>query len=441
MDDLTRATACDLGRAIGQGALDPVELAQTFLDAASDHDLAPRIFARMTPDRALSEAQAARQRARHGVRRGLLDGVPIGWKDLYDCAGVPCEGGSALLEGRVPDRDAALLRQATLAGLVCLGKTHLSELAFSGLGLNPSTATPPCVNDPDAVSGGSSSGAAASVAFGLAPAGIGSDTGGSIRLPAAWNDLVGFKPGHGSLSMEGALPLCPSFDTAGPLARSVEDAAEIWAVLAGRRAPDLAYSSLAGRRLMVLENALADCDETVVEGFERAVALLERAGAVVERRALPCVDTALAQSPLVFAPEGYAIWRETIESAPDRMYHQVRTRFRAGADVSACDFVAAWRTLDRMRAEYAAATAGYDAVIQPTCPILPPKRARLETDDDYYVSANLMTLRNTRIGNLLGLAGLSLPSGTPSVGLLLQGLAGHEGRLLRLGQAAERALA
>ncbi len=442
MQDPMTATAAELGRAIGAGRLDPVELTRGFLEAARDHPLGSRIYARMTEDRAMAEAAAARARALAGTRRGVLDGVPVAWKDLFDTAGVATEAGSALLKGRVPARDATVLANSTAAGLVCLGKTHMSELAFSGLGLNPSTGTPPCVNDADAVSGGSSSGAAAAVAFGLAPVATGSDTGGSIRLPAAWNDLVGFKPAHGSLPMGGVVPLCPAFDTLGPLARSVEDAALLWAAMGGWRAPDLAASSLRGARLMVLETgAMDDLDPEVSRGFDAAFDRLREAGAQIERREIPAVATASEQSPIVFAAEAYGVWRDTIEADPDAMYHQVRTRFRAGGEVSAPDYVAAWRILDRARRDYAQAAAGFDAVIFPTCPILPPKRARLEEDDAYYVARNLMTLRNTRIGNLLGLAGVTLPTGVPSVGILFQGMAGGEARLLRLCAAAERALA
>ena len=160
--------ATELGLGIAKGTIDPVELTETYLDAIDTHPETPRIYARVTHDRAMSEAHAARDRAQQGQRRSLLDGVPISWKDLFDTAGVATEAGSLLLKGRVPDRDAPVLANATVAGLVCLGKTHMSELAFSGLGLNPQTATPPCVNDQNAVPGGSSSGAAASVAFGLA---------------------------------------------------------------------------------------------------------------------------------------------------------------------------------------------------------------------------------------------------------------------------------
>ena len=146
-------TAADLGRGIGAGKINPVELAEAFLDRIESHPLAARIYARATPARARGEAMAAAARAKAGWRKGLLDGVPVSWKDLFDTAGVATEAGSALLKGRTPDRDAMVLETATLQGLVCLGKTHMSELAFSGLGLNPVTATPPCLNDDKAVPG------------------------------------------------------------------------------------------------------------------------------------------------------------------------------------------------------------------------------------------------------------------------------------------------
>ncbi|MGR3364905.1 MAG: amidase family protein, partial [Maritimibacter harenae] len=249
-DDWQNMSAGALGRGIGAGRIDPVELCESFLDAAGAHPDGTRIYARLTRERALAEAQAAAGRARDGQRRGPLDGVPVSWKDLFDTADAATEAGSALLRDRQPERDARVLQTATAQGLVCVGKTHMSELAFSGLGLNPITATPPNRHDPEAVPGGSSSGAAASVAQGLAAAGIGSDTGGSVRVPAAWNDLVGLKTTHGRLSLTGVVPLAARFDTVGPLCRTVEDAGLLLAALEGGRAPDLAGASLAGTRLL-----------------------------------------------------------------------------------------------------------------------------------------------------------------------------------------------
>ncbi len=434
-------TAADLGREIGAGRIHAMELTEAYLDAIAAHPDGARIYARTTPRRARSMAIAAADRAKAGRRIGPLDGVPLSWKDLFDAAGAPCEAGSALLEGRVPDTDADVLTNATAQGLVCLGKTHMTELAFSGLGLNPMTATPPCVNDPEAVPGGSSSGAAASVAFGLAPAAIGSDTGGSVRVPAAWNDLVGLKTTHGRLSLNGAVPLCERLDTVGPLARSVEDCALLLAALEGGRSADLRGASLKGMRFAVLQTVAMDgLRSGPAAGFEEACQRFARAGARIEETCAPEVAACVAHSTILYSGEGYGIWKDRIEAAPDRMFFQIRDRFRAGAAFSAPDFVAAWREVARLRTVWAARAAGYDAVLLPTSPILPPNAQPLLDDPDYYASENLLTLRNTRIANMLDLCAITLPTSQPSAGITLMGLPGQEERLLRLAAAAERTI-
>ncbi|MDJ0858560.1 MAG: amidase family protein, partial [Dinoroseobacter sp.] len=331
MTDWTQARAADLGRGIEAGQIDPVVLTESFLDAIAGSDASHDIYARLTPDRALAEAHDARGRARLGLRRGPLDGVPVSWKDLFDTAGVATEAGTSLLEGRVPTQDAVVLQNASGAGLVCLGKTHLSELAFSGLGLNPITATPPNINNPDWVPGGSSSGAAASVAFGLAAAGIGSDTGGSVRIPSAWNDLVGLKTTHGLLPLAGAVPLASAFDTVGPLCRSVEDAALLLGALGGTAAPDLRGATLSGMRLAVLETvAFDDIRDAPAQAFETAVQRLSAAGADVSRITAPEVAEALALSGVLFATEAYGTWQDEIEAAPEKMFPPILDRFRGG---------------------------------------------------------------------------------------------------------------
>jgi aspartyl-tRNA(Asn)/glutamyl-tRNA(Gln) amidotransferase subunit A len=435
-------TAAALGRGIAAGEIDPRELAEVYLGAIETHPSGAAIYARTTPERARAEADAAAARAAVGLRRGPLDGVPIAWKDLFDTAGSATEAGSALLRDRVPERDAAVLRSATRAGLVCLGKTHMTELAFSGLGVNPMTATPPNINDPELAPGGSSSGTAAAVAFGLAAAGIGSDTGGSIRVPAAWNDLVGLKTAHGTLPMEGVVPLCPRFDSLGPLCRSVEDAALLVAALGGSAVPDLAGASLSGAVFLVLDDpdGLGPNREVPQRAFDAAVDRLAAAGATVRRGAVPGVGDALALSPCLFGGEAYGTWRSTIEAAPELMFAPVRERFRSGAAYSAADFVEAWAALDRHRGQWRRATAGVDAVLLPTAALVPPNVERLLSDPDYFATENLLTLRNTRVGNLMGLCGLTLPTETPSCGIMAVAPAGAEARLLRVGAAMERAL-
>ncbi|UFM65707.1 amidase [Paracoccus sp. MA] len=439
--DWLKVSAAEQGRAILAGLISPVGQAEAYLDAAARHPYGDRIYARLTPERARAEAIAAHDRARAGLRRGLLDGVAISWKDNIDSAGTATEAGSRLLEGRVPERDAAILAGATLDGLVCLGKTHMSELAFSGLGVNPVTATPPNSIDQELAPGGSSAGAAVSVALGLAAAAVGSDTGGSLRVPAAWNGLVGFKPTQGAVSGEGIVPLCRRFDVAGPIARTVEDCAELFAVLRGEPAPDLAGAGPRGLRLMVLDGVPFDeARKEPVAGFEDAVDRLARAGARITHAAPPCVAEAMVLAPLLFAPEAYGIWREQIEAAPELMYPPILERFRGGQFVLAADYVAAWEELDRLRADWARLVAGFDAVILPTAPILPPPVDRLLAEEEFFARENLLTLRNTRIANLLGLPAISLPTGHPACGIMLMGRAGGDRALLAAAAGAEAGL-
>ena len=441
MQDWLKMSAAELGRGIGAGEIDPVTLTETYLEAIDGHELRDRIYARVTADRALGEARAAKTRANLGQRRSLLDGVPISWKDLFDTSGDGTEAGSKLLAGRVPEADAVVLQNATSAGLVCLGKTHMSELAFSGLGYNPSTATPPCVNDEAAVPGGSSSGAAASVAFGLAPAAIGSDTGGSVRIPSAWNDLVGMKTTHGRLSLEGCVPLSLKFDTVGPLTRTVEDAAVLTALMQGVPAPDLRGASLKGRRFAALQTSvLDDIRDAPLAAYETAIARLEAEGAIVEPLDVPAVADALALAGPLLPGEVYGLWRDVIEAQPEAMYVEILERFRLGKGFSAPDYSAAWAKLDAARAAWDATTVAYDGVLAPTAPILPPNLKRLNADGEYYKTENLLALRNTRIGNLLGICALTLPTGVPSCGIMIMGARDCDAALLRMGVAAEAAL-
>jgi aspartyl-tRNA(Asn)/glutamyl-tRNA(Gln) amidotransferase subunit A len=442
MTDWTKRSAAALGRGIADGSIDPVDLTGAFLEEIAGSTVADRVYARTTPGRAMAEARAARARARDGRRLSPLDGVPISWKDLFDTAGVATEAGSAMLRGRVPEADAPVLTTATALGSVCLGKTHMSELAFSGLGLNPVTATPPCVNDPAAVPGGSSSGAGASVAFGLAAAAVGSDTGGSVRIPAAWNDLVGLKTTAGRITLDGTVPLAAWFDTIGPLTRTVEDAALMLGLLEGRRAPDLtAPGDLSGRRFAVLKTIVTDdLRDEPAKAHEAALARLEAAGATLVDVDAPEIEGPMADAGILYTTEAWGTWGTLIEEKGELMFPPIRDRFAAGREHKGADYVAAWQRMLAARRSWAARMAGFDAVLAPTAPNLPPQVDRLMEQGEYYVTENLLTLRNTRVGNLMGVCGITLPTGSPSCGLMLLGQAMGEDRLLRIAASAERAL-
>lgn len=441
MQNILKMSAADLGRSIAEARHDPIEITRAYLDAAQNHSEMDRIYTMLTTERAMLEAGAASLRAKSSQRLSPLDGVPISWKDLFDTCGYKTEAGSALLSGRLPQTDARCLKNATALGLVCLGKTHMSELAFSGLGLNPVTETPPCVNDSGAVPGGSSSGAAASVAFDLAAGAIGSDTGGSVRIPAAWNDLVGLKTTSGKISLQGVVPLCEKFDTVGPLAKTVEDCALLFSALCGETSIDLKESSVKGTRLAILRaEAINEVRDAPAKAFDQSVKALRNAGAHVDEITLECVSEAMGLTGVLFNSEAYGTWKEVIEKNPDVMFDKILARFRGGANIQASDYVAAWQSLEKLRQAYQSATLGYDAILCPTSPNTPPNAARLMTDENYYVTENLLSLRNTRVGNLLGLCAITLPTGVPSCGLMMLAGPNKEKWLLRLALAAERVL-
>lgn len=237
------------------------------------------------------------------------------------------------------------------------------------------------------------------------------------------------------------MPLCASFDTAGPLARSVEDVAEVSALLGGIRPVDLSGASLAGARLLVLDSVVGeDVDAVPANAFADAVARLAAAGAEVSHLRADWIARAWDLAGVIYPAEAWAWWRDIIADKGHLMFHQIRTRIGVGEDVSAADWIAGWDELRAIRRRFAAWAAPFDAILCPTAPLLPPEVARVAEDADYYQKVNLRTLRNTRMGNLFDLCGVSLPTGTPSCGLLLNGLAGRDGRLLRLAAAAERVL-
>jgi aspartyl-tRNA(Asn)/glutamyl-tRNA(Gln) amidotransferase subunit A len=442
MSDAWRSmSVADLGRGIDAGEIDPRDLTEVFLAAMAAHPDTPRIYARITAERARAGADLAADRARSGTRLGPLDGVPISWKDNYDIAGEVTEAGSMLLKGKVATRDAAAFKAATAAGLVCLGKTHMSELAFSGLGVNPITATPPNAIEPERAPGGSSSGAAVSTALGLAAAGIGSDTGGSVRIPAGWNGLAGLKTTAGAISCEGVVPLSTTLDTVGPLCRTVEDCGLLYAAMAGLAQAVPTPATLSGTRFLIPETTvLDDCDAEVAAAFEAALGALAASGATLTRAPVPefaeAFDVAARLSAIV-TTEGWRIWGETIEANPGVMYPLIEQRFRAGSGGSVEGDHAALAEFARL-SQAVQGRIGTDGImLMPTAPCLPPLVAKLLADDQYFAKRNLLALRNTRLGNLLTLSALTVPTAAPMVGLMLVAGPGQEDRLLALGQAME----
>jgi aspartyl-tRNA(Asn)/glutamyl-tRNA(Gln) amidotransferase subunit A len=442
-------TALQLGDKIAQGLIDPVDLTRYFLDRIKAHDPDQRIFVRLTEERALSEAKAASKRAKLKQRLSALDGVPISWKDLFDTAGVRTEAGTQLLEGRIPQTDAECLQRATRAGLICLGKTNMPDLAFSGLGNNPWTGTGPNPHDTeqDRVPGGSSSGAALSVYYGLAAAAIGSDTAGSVRIPAAWCGITGLKTTHGLISLQGAVPLSPSQDTVGPLTHDIADANALNAILSGTCAADLTSASLKGIRILrattVFEDlVIPEIQATLNEALEKLAA----AGAEIVEGPVPVFQDVLDccnENGYPGMLEGYALWGDKIRETPDRIFSSIGSRFMAGENFSAANAIKLNFALKKFTEDYLEQTAGFDLVVGATQPDIPPLLDKLYEDESYYLQMALMSISLTRLGNLLGLCATTLPAGTAlgfPVGMMLMAPGYSEGKLLRLSKAAEDVL-
>ena len=444
-------TAMALGAGIAAGTIDPVDLAEHFLTRIAERDPDHLIFIRMDPKRTRAEAMAARERAKAGIRRGPLDGVPVSWKDLVDVAGMETTMAARALAGRVPERDAPLLARATNAGTVFLGKTNMTEFAFSGLGINTTHGTPPNARDAKTprIPGGSSSGAGVAVARGLGPIGIGSDTGGSVRIPASVNGVVGLKTTIGALDTTGVLPLSPLLDTIGPLTADVADAAAMWSVLSGTPMADLGGADLKGRLLVAVDGPLwRDVDPGVDRACRAAVAKLEAAGARVVWLDVPELAEAMAamisMGGLVTA-DAWACWGDLVEGNPGAIYKYMLPRFQSGTKQTGYGLLRLMRRLDELSASLARKLAGCDAMIAPTVPISPPAIADLVDDEAAYTKANLGTLRNTTPGNLTRVCALTLPCGADDnglpAGLMLMQRGHQEGALLRLGKAVETALA
>ncbi|WP_373086666.1 amidase [Sneathiella sp.] len=443
-------TALELGRRIDSGKIDPVDLAEYYFDRIREADPEQRIYVRLTEARALAEASAARDRARAGTRRGPLDGVAISWKDLFDTASVATEAGSRLFEGRIPTTDAECLQRATRAGLVCLGKTNMPDVAFSGIGVNPWTGTGPNPFDDkiERVPGGSSAGAALSVARGLAAAAIGSDTAGSVRIPAAWCGLAGLKTTHGVISLEGAMLLSYTLDSIGPLTRNIADANALYSILSGRPSADLQGATLKGVRILRVTTQFDDVTDPAINNrISDALALLADAGAEVVTGPVPALDDLDALTRDHGSPaaiEACMMYGEAMKARPGSMYAPIEKRILAAEVYRAVDAAALYRGMARLEAEYLSQTAGFDLVVGATQPEHPPAIAPLLENVEAYLRATMMSISLTRFANLLRLCATTLPVGLLDglpVGLMLMAPAHQDGKLLRLSAAAEQALA
>ncbi len=408
-----------------------------------------RTFLKVHAEQARAAADYHDRMRRAGVPASRFAGIPVSIKDLFDIAGDVTTAGSIALRDAPPaKRDAPAVARLRVAGFIPIGRTNMTEFAFSGLGINPHYGTPlnPFDRAAGRIPGGSSSGAAVSVTDGMAFAGLGTDTGGSCRIPAALCGLVGYKPTARRVPTEGAYPLSTTLDSIGPIAWSVQCCATVDAVLAGEEPSELPSFPLDGLRLAIPDTmALDDLDEHVAGAFERSVTKLSRAGVrcahipLREFADLPRINAKAGFS----AAQSYAIHRPLLATKRELYDPRVLIRILRGAEQDAADYV----DLIRERADFIrrvdAVTAPYDALLMPTVARIAPPVRDLASDEAYH-KANFLMLRNPAVVNFLDRCAISIPchqAGDAPVGLMLVGQHGDDRRLLTIAAAVEALIA
>jgi len=445
------STLHDTAAALQQGRLSAVELTEAALARATDPaGEGARVFTRIYAEQARAAARASDALRAAGLARSSIDGLPISIKDLFDVAGETTLAGSvALQDAPAAEENAVVVQRLLAAGAIIIGRTNMVEFAYSGLGINPHYGTPrnPWDRAQGRIPGGSSSGAGVSVTDGMALGAIGSDTGGSVRIPAALCGVAGFKPSAWRVSMAGVLPLAASLDSIGPLAPSVRCCATLDAILAGddidSTEPVWQAAALRGLRLAVPTTlALDDMDASVSAAFSAAISKLSAAGALVDEIEVPefAQLAAINAKGGFTAAEAWAWHRDLIAHVGDRYDPRVVSRIRRGDAMSAADYL---DLLDAREAWVAAVDhriAGYDALIMPTVPITAPTIAEVTANDQVYYATNGVILRNPTLINFLDGCALSVPchpEGSAPVGLMVAGSNGADAHILSIGMAIE----
>ncbi len=400
-----------------------------------------RAFVKVWKQQALIAADASDALRKVGIFPGPLAGVPVSIKDLCDVRGETTLAGSKALDDAPPAKeDAPVVARLRAAGAIIVGSTNMSEFAFSGIGANPHYGTPGNPADRKRVPGGSSSGAAVSVGDQMAVAALGTDTGGSVRIPAACCGIVGFKPTARRVPVDGVVPLSFSLDSIGPLANSVECCAIVDSVFAGEpiAVPDAV--PVAGLRFAVAKHlVMDDLDPVVAKAFERACRALSAKGARVDELELK----ELSEIPLINAKGGFAppeaySWHQPVISRRGNEYDPfIAPRIRRGTEMGAADYI--WLTQGRAKLQQRveAKTRNYDAVLMPTCAIPAPTMEDVKTPDG-FTKNNLLLLRNTAVGNFLDRCAISLPCHAPGelpVGFMMMGEAMADKRLLAMARS------
>ncbi len=425
-------------------------LVEQCLDRIDDRDgEGSRTFLQVSRETARMAADGIDALRAAGAAPSPFAGIPISIKDLFDVRGdVTMAGSRALSDAAPAAADAPSVRRLRRAGFVIIGRTNMTEFAYSGLGLNPHYGTPrnPWDRATGRIPGGSSSGAAVSLTDGMAHAALGTDTGGSCRIPAAFTGLVGFKPTARRVPLDGAVPLSPSLDSIGPIARTVACCAALDAILADEQSMDVSPVSVEGLRLLVPTTIMFDnIDDVVAKAFERALSRLSAAGARITEAPFPAFD----EIPKINAKGGFTAaesyaWHQPLISQKKHLYDpRVAVRILRGAEQSAADYIAVLAARKSLVDQATAALAPYDALIMPTVPMIPPRLSDL-ADDETYGRVNLLALRNPTTINMIDGCAISLPMHEPGeapTGFMLAGAGGSDRRILGIAAGLEPVLA
>ena len=425
---------------IQRGDVSPVELTRECLNRIEELNPTLNAFITVTADSALAEAQLAETEIRSGNWRGPLHGIPIGLKDLIDTAGVRTTAASAVFKDRVPTEDAEIVSKLKAAGAVILGKQNLHEFAYGGSSLVSQFGLVRNPVNPEFITGGSSGGSAAAVASGMCYAAIGTDTAGSIREPAALCGVVGLKPTYGLVSTRGIIPLSQSLDHAGPITRTVEDAAIVLEAIAERPADHRVNFKTNLKRLRVgipRTFFFDDLNAEVASSVEHAIADMAKLGAEIHD-----IDLAVSTDRTLQAYESYRFHREMVAKSPELYQSETLRRIRSGEKITNEQYEIARLHLESERAQIADLFHKMDVFVTPTTPIPAPRISDLMGDPAQLRPAELLLLRNTRPINVWGLPAISVPCGVTSsglpIGLQIVGSHGREADVLRLAYEYEQ---
>jgi aspartyl-tRNA(Asn)/glutamyl-tRNA(Gln) amidotransferase subunit A len=407
-----------------------------------------RAFVKVHAEQARATADAIDAQLKAGVPLGPLAGLTIGVKDLFDTKGDVTTDGTTVMAGNAPaTEDAAAISRLRKAGAIIIGRNTMVEAAYSGMGTNSHYGTPknPYDRATGRIPGGSTSGGAVAVADGMAWGAIGSDTGGSARIPAALCGLVGFKSSQNRIPLSGTVPLSTTLDSIGPIGRTVADVALLDAVMANEEDLTLNAVPLKGVRFLLPKNYLRDgITDEVAHCFDRAVERLKSLGAIVVEMDLPLLNKAGTVNPkgTLAAVEGYNVHRKYIESAADKYDPRVIKRMKPGGSILGIDYAETIKRVAAFGKDMTALLSDFDALISPTVVDIAPPIALVEQNEDEYYRFNGRMLRNCSVANLINGCGLSVPcnvKGQAPVGFMMTGVNNTDRRILAIGLSVEKA--